>query len=89
METFLKDPDAKLDYAIDWSEWLASGDTISSHEWTVAEGINHEDAGESAGVTTIWLWGGTLGETYTIACKIVTTDGRTDERTFKIQIADR
>ena len=30
--TFTKDPDAVLDYSVDWSLWLA-GDQISSSEW--------------------------------------------------------
>ena len=35
--TFTKDPDAVLDYSVDWSLWLA-GDEISTSEWLLEEG---------------------------------------------------
>ena len=35
--TFTKDPDAVLDYSVDWSLWLA-GDEISTSEWILEEG---------------------------------------------------
>jgi hypothetical protein len=40
-------------------------------------------------IATIWLKGGTLGTEYTVTNKIVTTAGRTDERSFTITIEDR
>ena len=30
-----KDPEAALDYLISWSDWLPSGDTISTSSWSV------------------------------------------------------
>jgi hypothetical protein len=30
--TWIKDPDAVLDYTVDWSAWLESGDTIEVGE---------------------------------------------------------
>ena len=41
--TFTKDPDAVLDYSVDWSLWLA-GDEISSSEWLLEEGALIEKA---------------------------------------------
>ena len=38
--TFTKDPDAVLDYSVDWSLWLA-GDEISTSEWLLEEGATH------------------------------------------------
>ena len=32
--TFTQDPSAVLDYTIDWSQWLPSGDTITAATWT-------------------------------------------------------
>ena len=78
MKTFNKDPSAVLDFSIDWSGWLASGDSISTSTWSVATGIT-DDGGSTnvAGVTTVWLSGGTAGSAYDVTNTIVTADGRT------------
>jgi hypothetical protein len=87
--TFTKDPEAVLDYAVDWSSWLQAGETISSYTVTVPTGITLDSDHESAGIVTAWLSGGTAGATYAIEVKITTSLGRTDERTFRIQVAER
>lgn len=87
--TMVKDPDAILDYVFDWSDWLESGETISSHVITVNAGITKDSDSESSGVVTVWLSGGTAGNKYNVACKIVTSLARTDERTIEIRMEDR
>ena len=91
MTIYYKDPDAVLDYAFDWSSWLDSTapETISSHTITVATGLTKDSDSESAGVVTVWLSGGTAGTTYTVACEITTSKGRTDERTIIIKVKQR
>ena len=87
---FIKDPDAVLDYAFDWEEyWLESSETIASHTITVQTGITNDSDSESDGIVTVWLSGGTAGTTYEVACEIVTTSGRTDERTISIICNER
>ena len=86
---FLKDPDAMLDYAFDWSGWLQSGETISSYSITVDSGLTKESDNESDGVVTVWLSGGTAGSEYTVSCKITTSMSRTDERTMRIKVVER
>ncbi len=48
-------------------------------------------ASSSLTTTTVtpWLSGGTAGTVYSVACKIVTVGGRTDERTIEIQVVER
>ena len=46
METYIKDPQAVLDYAWDWAGWLAEGESISEHTVTVPEGITLDSATE-------------------------------------------
>lgn len=41
------------------------------------------------GVPTVWLSGGTAGEAYVVRCRIVTSDGRTDDRSIVVQVRDR
>jgi len=86
---FLKDPDAVLDYKFDWSDWLASGESISTYVITVPTGITESTASSTSASVTVWLSGGTAGETYEPACLIVTDSSRTDERTMKIHVGER
>jgi hypothetical protein len=83
-----KDPDAVLDYSIDWSEWLAD-DTIDTSEWTVPEGITGGATSKTDTAVTIWLSGGTAGQTYTIRNRITTAGGRTNDQTFKISCVEK
>jgi len=85
----LKDPSAVLDYVFDWNEWLATGETITDHTITADTGITVDSSTESDGKVTVWLSGGTAGQNYKVACKIVTSGGRTDERTLWIRVVDR
>lgn len=87
--TNLKDPSAVLDWMFDWSDWLASGETISDHTVTVDSGITKDTSTEDAGKVTVWLSGGTAGENYKVACLIETSAGRKDERTIWIKVTNR
>ena len=86
---YTKDPDAVLDYAFDWSTWLATGETISSHVVTADTGLTKDSDSESGGIVTAWLSGGTAGTSYNVACKIVTSDSRTEERSVTILVEER
>jgi len=85
----LKDPSAVLDYVFDWTEWLATVETITDHTITADTGITVDSSTEDAGVVTVWLSGGTAGENYKVACLITTSAGRTDERTIWIKVTNR
>ena len=89
IQTFRKDPDSVLDYGIDWSIWLASGETISTSAWTVPVGITKDSDSKGDTSTLIWLSGGAAGSTYELANKIVTSDNRTVERTIEIIVGER
>ena len=89
LQSPLKDPSAVLDYVFDWTEWLATGETIANHTITADTGITADSSTEDAGKVTVWLSGGTAGINYKVACKIATSAGRTDERTIWIKVTDR
>lgn len=86
--TYTKDKDSKLDYGFDWTDWLATGETISSVAWTVATGLTEDTLkrNNTGTVVSTWVSGGTAGTTYTVAAKITTSDGRIDERVLKIRV---
>jgi hypothetical protein len=88
VEASPKDPDAVVDYAFDWSEWLDAGETISSYTITV-NGVTLDSDSQTTTTVTAWLSGGTANTLATLACEIVTSDSRTDERTANIKIRDR
>lgn len=84
-QDFIKDPDAVLDYTINWAAWL-DGDTISTSTWTVADGITIDSEAETTTTTTVWFSGGTVGQDYNATNHIVTVAGREDDRTICIRV---
>jgi len=99
-DTFIKDPDALLDYKFDWkaltngsgtSDWLATAETISSFTIDADTGITVSSSAKSDGDTsvTVWLSGGTAGTDYSVRCEITTSLSRKDERTMTIQCRER
>ena len=86
---YLKDPSAILDWAFDWTDWLAAAETITDHTITADTGITVDSSTELDGKIIVWLSGGTAGINYKVACLITTAAGRTDERTIWIKVTDR
>ena len=79
-----KDPNADLDYGLDWTAWLGATDTITESIWVVpsASGLTmHSPAISTEGkVTTVWLKSGNAGGVYSATNHIKTAAGREDER---------
>lgn len=89
-EVYIKDPGAKLDYSVDWSEWLEDiGDTITTSTWVVTSGITQTTTSNTTTTATIWLSGGTPGTIYQATNHIITAAGREDERTITVRVQDR
>jgi hypothetical protein len=93
MRTFIKDPDADLDYGMDWTNWL-NGDTIVASTWIAPDGSGlalHDGATNAAGtVTTIWLRGGVVAATpWMVTNRITTAGGRTEDRSLLITVRER
>jgi hypothetical protein len=81
--------------AADKLNWQPGDDTIASVVWTYPSGltggpdrIGADPRIPSSNDTTLFTWfaGGTAGQKYTITLKIVTTQGRTEEWSFKIEV---
>lgn len=96
----VKDPDADLDYSIDWTAWLTGAEVIASSVWTVTpvespNGILLHDGGldVSNKIATIWIGGGTLkvARRYSVANSIVTnsTPPRSEQRIILIDMEIR
>lgn len=90
MKGFVKDPQATLDYAIDWTLWL-DGDEINTSNWTAESGITITPGSPdfTTTVASVYISGGVEGSDYTLKNTITTVGGRTDERTLLIKIRNR
>lgn len=89
-----KDPQARLPFTMNWAQWLAGegGDIIESVEWSVPDGITQENSpapSHTDDMATLWLSGGSAGQTYDITCRVLTAGGRIDERTLSVTVTNR
>lgn len=88
-----KDPDAILDYRIDWSELLSNNtpvDTITSSSWAVIGSLIIDSDSNTTTDTTVWVSGGTLKDLSLLTNSIVTANNpsRTFVRTIEVSILD-
>lgn len=91
-----KDPNAKLDYGIDWTDWLkqrnGSTDQIVASTWTISgpdAALTQTDSSFSTTQTGVWLAAGTSGGTYAATNHVTTAAGREDDRTLTIVVKQR
>lgn len=91
-----KDPQAVLTYTFDWQQWLPTGDTIASVQYTAQARSNDptpiviDNSGVQTGrYTYVTLSGGQLDKIYIITAKVTTADALVDRRSFRIKIVNR
>jgi hypothetical protein len=92
-----KDPEARLVYTMDWTEWLSVGQTITAVDYTHNSRandadpiiINAEGITDSGRKTYAEISGGSDGKTYIITAQITTDDSAVDRRSFKILVQKR
>lgn len=89
MSAFLHDPEAVLDYTVDWTAWLAEGETIATATATVTDGITLDASTSDDTTTTAWISGGTSGNLERVTFHVITTDDRQDDRTITLRVTDR
>lgn len=83
-----KDPDEVLDYILDWTDRLGT-DTVATSTWTVPTGITQNSDSATTTTTTIWLQGGTEGESYSFVNRVVTAAGRTMDQTVRLKVKSK
>jgi hypothetical protein len=99
MSQFEKTPTAQLDYAIDWREdvrpdgpWLRDDEQITAAEVTIAgpAGVQlHGPAVPDDGRVVFWMKGGTNGMSSRVTCTITTNQGRTETRSYDVDVRTR
>jgi hypothetical protein len=90
---FLKDPDAVIDYQVDWTAAIGAGNGLQSSQWAVqpseSGGIVVISSAVEAAVATVRLSGGVAGHVYQVGNRIALTDGTIDERSLIVRVGDR
>lgn len=94
MSFLLKDPDAVLDYAVDWgAEYLGEGELLAASTWSVlpdeAGGIAVIGSAFDASTSTVKAGGGVAGRLYRLINLVTTGSGRVDERSIVIRVENR
>lgn len=99
LNPFTKDPQAVLDFAVDWTSWLAAhdpDDTIAVSVWAFVAGTDGllvdtspVQRTNTATRAVIWLKDGTPGTRYALTNRITTAGGRTDEWTIYVKVLER
>ena len=98
-----KDKDETLDYSVDWSRALETGETIQSASWLIVDaegdkvsfgpgntvnGLRNTAQTNTSTVSTVILSLGTDNKEYKLYSSITTTEGRVKERAVKIRIRE-
>jgi hypothetical protein len=86
---FSKDPDATLDFSINWASELVGDDVLVAVSFVTDPGINIVSSNIYEDVyATVWLSSGIAGTTYQVDCHVTTQEGRQDDRRFYIVVKD-
>ncbi len=93
MSLYLKDPQARIDYAIDWSAAYLDGQAIAASLWTISpddpDAIGVLASTFDAQRTSATLSGGKSGCIYRITNRVTLTDGQIDERSISLRVEGR
>jgi len=74
---FYKSDPSRLDYVYDLSDWLGTGDTVSSYSLT-ATGVTLDGDTNDTDSITVWV----EGNEGTVVAAVVSTTGREEEFTM-------
>ncbi len=92
MSFYLKDPQSRVDYAIDWTGYL-DGQVVAQSSWNVrpaeAGGIAVDAASFSLDRTAATLTGGVVGHIYSVSNEVILSDGRADQRSITLRVEER
>ena len=93
MSFLLKDPEAVLDYAVDWGAEYLSGDALQTSSWSVSP--IEDDGATIAGsefdllIATVQVAGGVPGKIYRVTNHVTTASGREDSRSIMLRVEKR
>lgn len=92
----MKDPDAVLDYSVNWAQWLDTDEIITSQSVSVSPvtdtrpmQVDRSELDSTGTIVVAWVSGGETGQRYRLTFQITTDAGRTDERSMNINVLER
>jgi hypothetical protein len=90
MNLFQKQPADQLDYDLEFSDWLTSGDTINGATAVsdVPTELIIQSVSVSGQIVKVWISGGVTGSTYKVTATVTTAQGRIKELDFKIRVKE-
>ena len=93
MTFLLKDPDARLDYLVDWGAEYLGEDQIESSAWEVApaepDGVAVAESSFDEKIASVVAEGGVAGRRYRLINQVVMTSGRRDSRSIVLRVEKR
>lgn len=93
MTFLLKDPEAVLDYSVDWGAEYLGEDQLAESEWTVSPaeigGVAVVGSDFDAAIATVKAGGGVPGRIYRLDNHVVLASGRIDSRSITLRVERR
>jgi hypothetical protein len=93
MSFLLKDPNAALDYSVDWGAEYLGDDLLATSEWSVtpdeAGGVTIAGSDFDATVSTVKAAGGLPGHLYRLENQVTLASGRIDSRSVVLRVEKR
>ena len=93
MTFLLKDPEAILDYVVDWGAEYLDGDALAASDWSVSP---DEPGGAAISgsqfdllLATVQVAGGIPGKIYRVINRVTTASGREDSRSIVLRVEKR
>lgn len=87
--TITKDPNAVLDYTVNFAAWLdAALDTLASHTVSVS-GVTLDSSSIIGKTVVIWVSGGVVDTRGSATVRVTTVGGRTDDRTIYFKVKEQ
>jgi hypothetical protein len=93
MTLLLKDPEATLDYSVDWGAEYLGGDALTESSWTVVPaesgGLSIVSSRFDLMLSTVQVAGGVAGRIYRMTNHVATAEGREDSRSIMLRVEKR
>lgn len=83
-----KDPDATVKFTVDWSDFLADGETINTSAFTLDSGITSPSNSNDTTTASVYIAGGSVGSRYNVRNRITTSASQTNDYTFTVIIKE-
>lgn len=93
MSLFVKDPDSRIDYRVDWGAAYLGVNQIVASSWAVTPsheaGLAVAASGHDGRSAMATLTGGRTGASYALTNRVTLSNGETDERSIAVRVEQR